>query len=286
MGNKRRPQGEGMVRKREDGRWEGRIVIGHKKDGTPMYKSVFGKSQKATLKQLHLLINLYRDVDLTEECRMTLGKWMDKWLDEYMIFKIKEKTMDGYRSIAEHQIKRFIGDKQLAYLTTADIQKFYNKIRKEGRVKPHPLYGYALSDSVVRKIHMTLHEALEEAVRERYIVRNPTNGTAIPKKSYGEKQVLEDSQLDTFMDAIQREPYWHDFFYVEIMTGLSCFAAYLVALVNNIFTLIISVWLMVALWKNGHRASVLLLVPFIVYLLFQLFICFLWYSLAYGEWKN
>ena len=84
MGNKRRPQGEGMVRKREDGRWEGRIVIGHKKDGTPMYKSVFGKSQKATLKQLHLLINLYRDVDLTEECRMTLGKWMDKWLDEYM----------------------------------------------------------------------------------------------------------------------------------------------------------------------------------------------------------
>ena len=49
MGNKRRPQGEGMVRKREDGRWEGRIVIGHKKDGTPMYKSVFGKSQKATI---------------------------------------------------------------------------------------------------------------------------------------------------------------------------------------------------------------------------------------------
>ena len=27
---KRRPSGDGMVRKREDGRWEGRIVIGHK----------------------------------------------------------------------------------------------------------------------------------------------------------------------------------------------------------------------------------------------------------------
>lgn len=38
--------------------------------------------------------------------------------------------------------------------------------------------------------------------------------------------------------------------------------------------------------KKDGRASVLLLVPFIVYLLFQLFICFLWYSLAYGEWKN
>ena len=32
---KRRPSGDGMVRKREDGRWEGRIVVGHKKNGTP-----------------------------------------------------------------------------------------------------------------------------------------------------------------------------------------------------------------------------------------------------------
>lgn len=220
MASRRRPQGDGMVRKRDDGRWEGRIVIGHKKNGAPMYKSVFGNTQKSTLKQLHQLIDLYRDVDLTEECRMTLGEWMDKWLDEYMIFKIKENTLDGYRAIVEHQIKRFLGDKQLAYLTTADIQKFYNKIRKEGRVKPHPLLGYALSDSVVRKIHMTLHEALEAAVKERFIVRNPTNGTTIPKKSYGEKQVLGDSQLDRFMEAIRKEPYWYDFFYVEVMTGL------------------------------------------------------------------
>lgn len=28
---KRRPSGDGMVRKREDGRWEGRIVVGHKR---------------------------------------------------------------------------------------------------------------------------------------------------------------------------------------------------------------------------------------------------------------
>lgn len=32
---KRRPSGDGMVRKREDGRWEGRIVVGHKKAVTP-----------------------------------------------------------------------------------------------------------------------------------------------------------------------------------------------------------------------------------------------------------
>ena len=30
---KRRPSGDGMVRKRKDGRWEGRIVVGHKSNG-------------------------------------------------------------------------------------------------------------------------------------------------------------------------------------------------------------------------------------------------------------
>ena len=35
---KRRPSGDGMVRKREDGRWEGRIVIGHKENGGSIFR--------------------------------------------------------------------------------------------------------------------------------------------------------------------------------------------------------------------------------------------------------
>ena len=42
---KRRPNGDGLVRKREDGRWEGRIVAGHKKDGSPIYRAVFAEKQ-------------------------------------------------------------------------------------------------------------------------------------------------------------------------------------------------------------------------------------------------
>ena len=220
MANRRRPQGDGMIRKRSDGRWEGRIIIGHKNDGTPMYKSVFGKTQKATLEQLHKLLELYHGVDLTEECRMTLGEWLDKWLDEYMLFTIKERTLEGYRKTINNQIKPHIGNRQLAYLATADIQRFYNKIKKEGRLKPHPIHGKTLANSMVRDVHMVLHQALDVAVKERLIVRNPTNGTTIPKKIRTEKQVLNDEQLGIFLNAIKQEPYWYDFFYVEIMTGL------------------------------------------------------------------
>ena len=220
MANKRRPQGDGTIRKRSDGRWEARIIIGHKNDGTPMYKSAFAKTQKSALKELHQLIDLYRDVDLSEECRMTLGEWMDKWLDEYMLFTLRESSINGYRNLIEHQIKPHIGDKRLASLTTADMQKFYNRIKRQGRVNEHHFHGKELSNTMVRKVHMVLHQALNVAVRERLIVRNPTIGTTIPKKTYTEKQVLCDSQLERFMEAIKVDKYWYDFFYLEIMTGM------------------------------------------------------------------
>ena len=217
---KRRPQGDGTIRKRSDGRWEARIIIGHKNDGSPMYKSAFAKTQKSALKQLHQLIDLYRDVDLTEDSRMTLGEWLDKWLDEYMIFTIRESTLDSYRAMVKNQVKPFIGGKQISSLTTADIQKFYNKIKKEGRVRPHPIHGKTLADSMVRGVHMMLHEALDTAVKERLIAKNPTNGTTVPKCNYPEKQILGDNQLETFLEAIKGHEYWCDFFYVEVMTGL------------------------------------------------------------------
>ena len=220
MANKRRPQGDGTIRKRNDGRWEARIIIGHKNDGSPMYKSAFAKTQKSALKQLHQLIDLYRDVDLTEDSRMTLGDWLDKWLDEYMIFTIRESTLDSYRAMVKNQVKPFIGGKQISSLTTADMQKFYNKIKKEGRVRPHPIHGKALADSMVRGVHMMLHEALDAAVKERLLAKNPTNGTTVPKCNYPEKQILGDNQLETFLKAIKGHEYWCDFFYVEVMTGL------------------------------------------------------------------
>ena len=43
---KRRPSGAGMVRKREDCRWEGRIVVGHKKNGDSIIRYISAPTQK------------------------------------------------------------------------------------------------------------------------------------------------------------------------------------------------------------------------------------------------
>ena len=64
---KRRPNGDGMIRKRTDGRWEGRIVAGHKNNGKPIYRSVLAKTQKELTEKLHTLIETHKNSDLTEE---------------------------------------------------------------------------------------------------------------------------------------------------------------------------------------------------------------------------
>ncbi len=43
---KRRPSGDGMVRKREDGHWEGHIVVGHKANGDSIFHYVYAPTQK------------------------------------------------------------------------------------------------------------------------------------------------------------------------------------------------------------------------------------------------
>lgn len=184
----KRPDGEGMVRKRKDGRWEGRIIVGYKNNGKPIYKSVFAKTQKELIPKLHKSIEIYRDVELNENYALTLGEWLDKWLNEYMSLTARQSSFTGYKSNINNYIKPILGNKMLSTVTTDDVQKMYNKLKKEGRVKPDKNGSKALSNSTVRGIHMMLHEALEYAVREHLIISNPTNNTSIPKSNYAPKQ--------------------------------------------------------------------------------------------------
>ena len=217
---KRRPAGDGMVRKREDGRWEGRIVIGHKENGEPLFRHVYAKTQKALLDKLHQNIECYRDVELTEDSRMTLGQWLDRWLTEYKAGTVRPGTLEGYRRYIEYYIKPQLGDKQISLLSQQDIQRMYRRLKAEGRIHEHPEMGHQLSDSMVRHIHSTLHAALKDAVQAHVIPRNPTEGTTAPKPNYKPKRILTRAELDDFLTVVEQDEVWRDFFQTELMTGL------------------------------------------------------------------
>ena len=217
---KRRPAGDGMVRRRDDGRWEGRIVIGHRENGGPLFRHVYAKTQKALLDKLHQNIECYRDVELTEDSRMTLGQWLDRWLTEYKAGTVRPGTLEGYRRYIEYYIKPQLGDKQISLLSQQDIQRMYRRLKTEGRIHEHPEMDHQLSDSMVRHIHSTLHAALKDAVQAHVIPRNPTEGTTAPKPNYKPKRILTRAELDDFLTVVEQDEVWRDFFQTELMTGL------------------------------------------------------------------
>ena len=217
---KRRPAGDGMVRKREDGRWEGRIVVGHRENGEPLFRHVYAKTQKALLDKLHQNIECYRDVELTEDSRMTLGEWLDCWITEYKEGTIRPSTLTNYRRYIELYIKPQLGDKQVSLITQQDIQRMYRRLKKNGRVREHPEMDYQLSDATVCHIHLVMHGAMKDAVQAHVIPRNPTEGTTAPKPNYKPKRILTRPELDAFLEVVEQDDVWRDFFQVELMTGL------------------------------------------------------------------
>ena len=216
---KRRPSGDGMVRKREDGRWEGRIVIGHKENGDPIFRYIYADTQKALTAKLRQNITAYQGVDLTEECRMTLSEWLDRWLEQ-MVAILRPSTLEHYRSDMEHHVKPYLGQKKLTQITASDLRKLYDDLKKQGRVNPRPGQSRGLSTTTVHGIHTTLHHALKSAVDQRLLPHNPADHVEPPKVAHKSMTILNEEQMDTFLAAVEQDSIWKDFFYTELTTGL------------------------------------------------------------------
>ena len=217
---KRRPSGDGMIRQKKEDQWEGRIVVGHKQNGASIFRYVYGKTQKEMMQKLNNLKLQYQDANLNEDSNMSLGEWLDKWISEIIPGTVRPNTLRGCEMIIRCYIKPNLGEKKIALITTNDVQKMYAKLKKSGRINNHPEYGHELKDSMIIKIHTTLHRAMEAAIERNIIAKNPTNGTTVPKKKKKDLQVLNDAELDRFMEAIENDSEWSDFLYTELTTGL------------------------------------------------------------------
>ena len=62
---KRRPSGDGMVRRQDDGRWEDRIVVGYKENDDSIFRNVYVPTQKELSAKLRQHIDSYQGADLT-----------------------------------------------------------------------------------------------------------------------------------------------------------------------------------------------------------------------------
>ena len=173
---KRRPSGDGMVRQRPNGLWEGRIVAGHKADGRPIFRSVFARTQKELMAKLDALKETYCGISLTEDSILTLGEWLEKWF-EGKRRSLRPSTVQYYESMIRTYIIPRLGSRRLTQLTATEVGLFCSELKERGREKEHPKNGLALSSSTVRSVHGVLRQALADAQKQGLIPDNPAEQT-------------------------------------------------------------------------------------------------------------
>ena len=169
---RKRANGEGSIRKRENGTWEARIQLGNDPvTGKPIRKSVYAKTQKEARCKLQELIEKKnsQNYNQVEDEKLTLDTWLDMWLNNYLV-DIKPNTILQYESVVRLHIKPALGSIPLKKLRTPVIQAFYNDLQKK-----------ELSSKFIKNIHGVLHRALDMAVRIEYLQKNPSTYTVRPR---------------------------------------------------------------------------------------------------------
>lgn len=126
--------------------------------------------------------------------------------------------MSYERRIYQHIIPA-LGQLRLDKLTTGDIQTFYTDLKKTGRLLRTELYGDGLSDQTIRGIHTTLHAALDKAVEENLIFRNPADTCRLPSAKPREMKVLEPEEIQRLLIQA-REDGCYELLLLELSIGL------------------------------------------------------------------
>ena len=205
----KKANGSGTIRKRADGRWEGKYSLGYNpKTGKLIRKSVYGKTQKEVRLALSKIVSEMDSGTYAEPSKMKVSQWLDEWLASYTM-NIKPATRSAYEEHIRVHIKPNLGDIPLKQLSTRDIQQLYTGLLKERKLSP----------KTVRNIHGVLHRTLEQAKLLGYIRVNPADAAVTPRVEKKQVEAMDAEDVGKFLAAIKGSKYEYPLF-VAVFTGL------------------------------------------------------------------
>ena len=201
---KKRANGEGNIRKISNGIWEGRVTI----DG--MAKSVYGKTHSDVRIKLTEIRNDLDHDDYVDPADTRLKEWLELWQSEYLE-DVKLSTADRYKSLIRIHIIPELGNIRLMDLRSSAIQAFLNQCKKKK----------GLSEKSVKNIRLVLHKALENAVEDEQLKKNPCDKAKVPSYDEPPKEMrpLKDYEVPMFLNAIKNHAY-ELMFYIALFTGM------------------------------------------------------------------
>ena len=219
---RKRANGEGNIRKRKDGRWEGRYTAGYDPvTGKAISRNVLGKTQAEVKEKLARAMEETKGLDIVKAGEYTVGKWLDVWFEYYAKIKVRPSSHKTYEGYIKNHIKPNIGNIPLTKLTTLDLQKLYQQLLTGGRVDRLESQNQpkGLSAKTVRNLNQIISSAMKLAIEQKLIAHNPADGCALPRVEYKEMKTLPTEQLAAFL-AEAKKTGVYEMYYLDLATGM------------------------------------------------------------------
>ena len=215
----RRKAGNGSVRLRKDGRWEGRAVISYNEKGLPKTKNVLAKTKTECIEKLNRLKEELDTNAPKPKPDLTFGEWIDFWYQTYSKPYIRPSTAQEYESNIYKHIIPVLGKTPLTAVTTEGLQKFYTHLKTDGRIERRETFGAGLSDKSVRECALCCKAALEQAVRDGLLRINPAADCKLPPKKAKEIRTLTRPEIHRLLFQAKEEGFY-EMFLLDLFTGL------------------------------------------------------------------
>jgi len=199
---------EGSIFKRANGKWGAALQY----DGKRKY--VYAATRKEVQEKLHMLQREAQTGAFAAGSRqgmshdVTVQAFLEHWLALVAKSQVRPRTWDHY-DLCVRRIVPLIGTIKLAALTANNIRAMEVALSA----------SKGLSSRTVRHCHAVLHNALNEAVKQGVIARNPTSDVTAPRIVRKELHTLSRRQVKQLL-AISKGTRWHALWALLITTGL------------------------------------------------------------------
>ncbi len=212
---RKRGHGEGTIYKRTDGRWSAQITVHDPATGKPKRLTLYGRTREEVSAKLTKTLYEQQIGAFVEPNKITLGEWLDIWLNNYKKLKVRKTTFGNYETMIRTYIKPALGNLLLKQIQPSTLQSFYTHLLESGRKKE----AGGLSPRMVHYVHTLIHAALKQAVKEGLIIRNPADAVELPKVKKREIEPLTREEITAFLDAIRGDRLYAAFC-LALKTGL------------------------------------------------------------------
>jgi len=184
------------------------------------WHSVKGTKKQAE-KEMAALINSFETGSYINPKKISLGLFLEQWLQDYVTTNTAPRTYERYAEIVRLHLIPNLGNIVLTKLQSDHIQSYYAKALANGRINGKG----GLSAQTVKHHHRVLSEALRHALKWGLIARNVADAVDPPRPEKKEMATLYLDDINRLLEEAKRMeesstiPYY-TIVYMALHTGM------------------------------------------------------------------